>query len=221
MHSYEAETFEAYEEDFEDEDDEVSPPCTRCTVQQTGKRSPLAPVALEQATSCRPPAPRSRGGALELATSAPWSLITLKDLQLGEELARGSFSAVHAGSWRGRAVAVKVLTDNSSAQLSACQAELLVHATLSGHAGVVQLYGANLQPPECCIVMERCCSSLFDRLHGQHEDLDRRAAVGMALQVADAMAFLHAQSPPVVHRDLKSHNVLLDDEGRCRRVRSQ
>jgi serine/threonine protein kinase len=38
----------------------------------------------------------------------------------------------------------------------------------------------------------------------------------MTLQVAGAMAHLHAQSPPIVHRDLKSHNVLLDDEGRCR-----
>ena len=33
-----------------------------------------------------------------------------------------------------------------------------MHAALGGHAGVVQLFGANLQPPECCIVMERCRS---------------------------------------------------------------
>ena len=91
-----------------------------------------------------------------------------------------------------------------------------MHAALGGHAGIVRLHGANLRPPDCCIVMEKCRSSLFVRLHSQYEDLDRRQLVGMALQVADAMAFLHAQSPPVVHRDLKSHNVLLDDEGRCR-----
>lgn len=174
MESYE-DDFEAYEEDFEDEEEEEAPPppSTRCAVQQTGERPPLVPVVApvtEQATSwrSRPPpavacAPRSRGGALEQATSAPWSVITLKDLELGEELATGSFSKVIAGSWRGRAVAVKVLTDTSAVQLSSCQEELLVHAALGGHAGVVQLYGANLQPPECCIVMERCRSSLFDR----------------------------------------------------------
>ena len=48
------------------------------------------------------------------------------------------------------------------------------------------------------------------------EELERREAVGLALQVAGAMAHLHAQSPPVVHRDLKSHNVLLDYDGRCK-----
>ena len=112
MDSYE-DDFEAYEEDFEEEEEEeeeeeASPPPTKCAEQQTGKqqRSPLAPVAPvaqeQQATSCRPPpavacAPRSRGGALEQATSAPWSLITLKDLELGEELATGSFSKVVAG----------------------------------------------------------------------------------------------------------------------------
>ena len=109
MDSYE-DDFEAYEEDFEDDEEEASPPPARCAVQQTGKRSPLvpvvplAPVAFEQqATACRPPPavacapPRSRGGALTQATSAPWSLITLKDLELGEELATGSFSKVVAG----------------------------------------------------------------------------------------------------------------------------
>ena len=169
MESYE-DDFEAYEEDFEEEEEEeASPPPTRCAVQQTGERPPLVPVALEQpAASSGPPpavacAPRSRGGALTQAAPAPWSLITLKELELAEDLASGSFSKVVAGSWRGRAVAVKVLADTSSAQLRACEEELLVHAALGGHEGVVQLYGANLQPPECCIVMERCRRSLFER----------------------------------------------------------
>ena len=101
-------------------------------------------------------------------------------------------------------------------ELKACEEELQVHAALGGHAGIVRLHGANLRPPDCCIVMERCRFSLFERLHAQSQDLDRREMVNMAAQVADAMAFLHAQSPPIVHRDLKSHNVLLDDAGKCK-----
>ena len=31
----------------------------------------------------------------------------------------------------------------------------------------------------------------------------------MAAQTADAMVYLHALSPAIIHRDLKTHNVLL------------
>ena len=73
------------------------------------------------------------GDALRLSSN----LATFEErrAELAEDLASGSFSKVVAGLWRGRAVAVKVLTDTSSAQLRACEEELLVHAALGGHAG--------------------------------------------------------------------------------------
>ena len=201
--------FEAYDDDEFEEDEEEPPVAAK----------PPAEVA-------KPPPPaRSRSALQEVQvptgtrsqlSQGPWSLITLQELELGAELARGAFSRVHAGTWRGRSVAVKLLTDTSSEQLKACEEELQVHAALGGHTGIVRLHGANLRPPDCCIVMERCRFSLFERLHAQSQDLDRREMVNMAAQVADAMAFLHAQSPPIVHRDLKSHNVLLDDAGKCK-----
>ena len=204
-----------YEDDeFEEDENEPEP-------------QPAAPIT--RPAPAKQPVPESvsstgrvRGGAAAETPAppthkAPWSLITLRELELGEKLAAGAFSRVHAGRWQGRDVAVKVLTDTSAAQLRACEEELLVHAALTTHAGVVRLHGANLSLPDCCIVMERCRGSIFERLHRQHDaDLDRRDAVDMAAQVAEAMAFLHAQQPPVVHRDLKSHNVLIDADGRCR-----
>mgnify|MGYP001987882605 CR=1 FL=1 len=59
----------------------------------------------------------------------------------------------------------------------------LIHAALA-HRRVVELIGASLSPPGCCIVMERCRFSLFERLHAQSQDLDRREMVNMAAQVA-------------------------------------
>ena len=53
---------------------------------------------------------------------------------------------------------------------------------LCGCMQIVRLVGANLTPPKCCIVMERCRCSLFERLHTQRDELDRRDLVSMAIQ---------------------------------------
>ena len=76
--------------------------------------------------------------------------------------------------------------------------------------------GANLVPPGCCIVMEQCDCSLFERLHRRPEELSRRDSMRIAIQVAEGMRHLHTRKPPIVHRDLKSHNVLLDQRGEAK-----
>ena len=142
------------------------------------------------------------------ARSAPWSLITLEQLELGELLGSGGNGTVHAAVWQEQRVAVKTLRSPTAAQLATIEGELLVHAPLL-HSGIVRLLGACLVPPSCCIVLEHCDCSLFHRLHKEHTETTRHWLLHVATEVADGMAYLHAQSPPVIHRDLKSPNVLL------------
>ena len=211
----------AYEDDFEDyeddfEDDEPSPAASAAAA------PPPSPPA---AAAVKPPqiAAPAAAAASPTVESPPmkhqhssFALITLDELDVADTLAAGAMGTVCAGVWRGQPVAVKTLHDTSAAQLAAVEQELLVHAALSEHRGVVRLLGANLAPPGCCIVMERCRCSLFARLHGESQALDRRHTVDLALEIAEAMAFLHSRTPPIVHRDLKSHNVLLADDGSAR-----
>jgi serine/threonine protein kinase len=62
--------------------------------------------------------------------------------------------------------------------------------------------------------------SLYDLLHGSSEDAvsnrpsDLMAKLTLCLDIADGMRFLH--SSRVLHRDLKSANILLDRDGRCK-----
>merc|ERR1712113_191582 len=51
---------------------------------------------------------------------------------------------------------------------------------------------------------------LHHLLHVRKMMLPLLHATNMDLQVADAVMYLHAQNPTVVHRDLKSLNVVLD-----------
>ena len=163
------------------------------------------------------PPPGSPGSPLNRTPSQnfPWALVTIDDLDMGEQLAAGAMGAVYAGNYRMRPVAIKTLHDVSKNALSSVEAELLVHASLRGPR-TVELIAANLVPPKCCIVMERCECSLFEKLHRRPDELSRRQSVSLALQVAEGMNFLHTRRPPVVHRDLKSHNVLLDSNGEAK-----
>jgi serine/threonine protein kinase len=52
--------------------------------------------------------------------------------------------------------------------------------------------------------------SLFRTLHKNNQTLDIRRHLRMALDVARGMNYLHHRNPPIVHRDLKSSNLLVD-----------
>jgi serine/threonine protein kinase len=62
--------------------------------------------------------------------------------------------------------------------------------------------------------------SLYDLLHGSSEDAvsnrpsDLMSKLRLCLDIADGMRFLHDSN--IIHRDLKSANILLDRDGRCK-----
>ncbi|POM61602.1 TKL protein kinase [Phytophthora palmivora] len=90
--------------------------------------------------------------------------------------------------------------------------ELLVMSKLK-HPNVVSLIGACLEPPNLCMVMELCDYSLHHLLHGTNTYLSPQQLTRMAGDIANGMRFLHSRKPAVIHRDLKSANVLLDPKG--------
>ena len=51
-----------------------------------------------------------------------------------------------------------------------------------------------------------------DRTPGSHQQLDERRRWRMGLDVARGMHYLHSCRPPIVHRDLKSPNLLVDKD---------
>merc|ERR1719326_2068787 len=54
--------------------------------------------------------------------------------------------------------------------------------------------------------------SLYDLLHQRRQPLTLVQRLSMAVQIAEGVDFLHGRSPPFVHRDLKSMNVVMDFE---------
>lgn len=70
--------------------------------------------------------------------------------------------------------------------------------------------GVCFQPP--CLVTELLDTSLFDVLYKAKQVLTNRQKVHIALGVARGLASLHGHSPPIVHRDVKSLNILVSSD---------
>ena len=81
------------------------------------------------------------------------------------------------------------------------------------HPNIVLFMGAVTQPPKLSIVTEYLSRGSLYRIlhrHGARENLDEKRRLSMAFDVAKGMNYLHKRNPPIVHRDLKSPNLLVD-----------
>jgi len=138
--------------------------------------------------------------------------IQWEDLTLGERVGLGSFGEVYRGEWHGTEVAVKkfLQQDISSDALEEFRTELGIMRRLR-HPNVVLFMGAVTRVPHLSIVTEFLPrGSLFRLIHRSNNQLDERKRLRMALDVARGMNYLHNCTPVIVHRDLKSPNLLVD-----------
>ncbi|KAF8723556.1 hypothetical protein HU200_021509 [Digitaria exilis] len=134
--------------------------------------------------------------------------IQWEDLTLGER----SFGEVYRGEWHGTEVAVKkfLQQDISSDALEEFRTEVGIMRRLR-HPNVVLFMGAVTRVPHLSIVTEFLPrGSLFRLIHRPNNQLDERRRLRMALDVARGMNYLHNSTPVIVHRDLKSPNLLVD-----------
>ncbi|KAI3943849.1 hypothetical protein MKW92_046689 [Papaver armeniacum] len=135
------------------------------------------------------------------------------DLILGEQIGRGSCTTVYHGLWCGSDVAVKVFSEFEYSEdlLRTFRQEVLLMKGLR-HPNVLLFMGAVTSPKHLCIVTEFLPrGSLFQLLRRNPPALDWNRRVLMALDIARGMNYLHCYNPPIVHRDLKSSNLLVDN----------
>ncbi|KAL4444223.1 hypothetical protein ABPG75_011960 [Micractinium tetrahymenae] len=153
------------------------------------------------------------------------------ELQLEAPIGQGSFGWVYKGVWNETQVAVKVLIQSGQVEEGGgielpdeVMQELLEEAVVMSHirsSHCVNFLGICMVPP--CIVLEYCAQgSLFGLLHrARHEpDLARQLSwsrrLQMALDAATGMLYLHRRTPPIIHCDLKSPNLLVDENWRVK-----
>lgn len=131
-------------------------------------------------------------------------------------LGKGSHSAVYKATLDSGALlaAVKRSTHSSSS----ADNEIEILSKLHG-PGLVNLLGYAVDPTthRLLLVVEHMPNgSLYELLHKSPKPPNWAGRARIALQVARAVGSLHTSNPPVIHRDIKSPNVLIDGLWRAR-----
>ncbi|KAG2781529.1 hypothetical protein Pcac1_g8583 [Phytophthora cactorum] len=141
-------------------------------------------------------------------------------VQTQKLISRGAFGEVYAGIFNGQQVAIKVLlpsTRTNLKQVNEFLAEAKMNATMD-HPHIVAFVGVAWDSlSDLCVVLEYMhggeLRALLDQyLKSKHPVGFNKQKATTALQVCHALTYLHSLDPPVVHRDLKSRNILFSSD---------
>ncbi|POM78086.1 TKL protein kinase [Phytophthora palmivora] len=135
-------------------------------------------------------------------------------------ICRGGGGEVYFGLFNQQQVAIKMLLPEmrkSVKHVNAFLAEVKFMATLD-HPRIVQFVGVAWDSlTDLCVVSEFMEGGDLRALLTSYEDENQakgfdRTKVTIALHLAHALTYLHSLDTPVLHRDLKSKNVLLTSD---------
>lgn len=130
-------------------------------------------------------------------------------------IGKGGNSRVYKGRLPdGKELAVKILKSSDDAVKEFCL-EIEIISSLH-HSNIISLFGFCFEENRLILVHEFVLKgSLEENLHGRKDDtvLTWGRRYNVAIRVAAALNYVHSgTAQPVIHRDVKSSNILLDDD---------
>ncbi|KAI0559714.1 Serine/threonine protein kinase [Gracilaria domingensis] len=186
-------------------------------LRQTGKQESLRGRLERHRTPRSKNMMPSKSSSSQEGLSEHW-MIDMKDVVLSKTIGHSSFGTVNEGRFNGTKVAVKTIhygsNANSQDALSSFRKEAELNCKLR-HPNIVLFMGIAVQPTKICIVTELMSRGnvrdlLVSKVKGRILRLDWSLRQQWALDTAQGMAYLHSLRPPMIHRDLKTTNLLVD-----------
>lgn len=158
----------------------------------------------------------SPGAAIKGEGEEEWSA-DMSQLFIGSKFASGRHSRIYRGVYKQKDVAIKLVSqpeedeDLASFLEKQFTSEVALLLRLR-HPNILTFIAACKKPPVFCIITEYLAGgSLRKYLHQQEpHSVPHELVLKLALDIARGMKYLHSQG--ILHRDLKSENLLLDED---------
>ncbi|CAI5725790.1 unnamed protein product [Hyaloperonospora brassicae] len=150
--------------------------------------------------------------ATEYQFLEPQQNVDMADVTIGRVIGEGAFGKVFQASWKGRDVAVKVLVrQNLTADVvREFETEVKIMSGLH-HPNICMLLGACLAPASRALVIELVeHGSLWAVLRTRRRLLSDAMRSQFVVDTARGMRYLHQFELPILHRDMKSPNLLVE-----------
>ncbi|AVR52835.1 serine/threonine protein kinase [Marseillevirus Shanghai 1] len=145
-----------------------------------------------------------------LSINASRFVMNFREISLGKQLGMGSFGVVHSATWKGIRVAVKrVINQNMSEDSKLRFREEVALLASFDHKNIATFVGCCFEKPNISLVTVLETPGDLGTLLSSNERIDWETKRKILFGVCDGLCYLHSKG--VVHRDIKSSNILVSD----------
>ncbi|KAF0425739.1 kinase-like protein [Gigaspora margarita] len=143
--------------------------------------------------------------------------IPYEELEIGKKLGSGGFKDCYMGRYKGEFVAIGELriANFSDSDFKEIRHEISVLKQLR-HDNIIRFIGVSTNTRHLCIITELCENGdMFDFMRAYPKPSFAQQIMYMH-DIALGVAYLHTRRPSIIHRDLKSMNVLISADLRAK-----
>eukprot|EP01133_Synstelium_polycarpum_P003936 gene3936-4557_t len=133
------------------------------------------------------------------------------DLEYIKRIGSGTYSKVYKGRYREKYVAIKTLrgTNMTTEQIQGFRKECDILSTIQSPY-LISFYGSCVEESQLSMVVEYCSKGTLHKvINSTSLDMDWDKWFKWMTQVVEGVRYLHNMKPPMVHRDLKTLNILV------------